>query len=518
MSTKLLLVDDNKQSLKLINAIFSIEGYETITAYDGAQAIEILKKEPVDLVISDILMPNVDGYYLCFKIRTNPLLKNIPVIIYTATYTSKSEERLAMEMGADLFIRKPAPSQVLLDSVAKVLGNPQQQREPVARTEASFESMHRYSSDLITKLEQRNIELEKTTQNLERVLTQFKHAELIAGMGHWEVDAATQNVTGSDAIYRLYGFEPGSVRISAKWFLSKTHPDDRQKIKNVISDVARKLKSLSFGHRVVMPDETVRHFYTVIRLDFDNQGKPKKLYGTSIDTTLITENEQKLLASNRELETFVYKAYHDLKSPSSSIAGLVNLSSTENDPATIKKYVTLIGEMAEKQIRMLKTLNRTMLVRNLVPVDSEVDMALLINKTISDIETHGPPKVKIKILNELTSTIITDGDVIGDILYQVVLNAIQFADPKKPDKIVTIKTFGKNDMLEIEVADNGIGIEESVKSKIFDLYYRGSDMSKGAGLGLYLVKNAVEKLNGTISVNSDIGKGTSVVISIPISR
>jgi signal transduction histidine kinase/CheY-like chemotaxis protein len=517
VNAKLLLVDDNKQSLKLLNAIFSIEGYETAVANDGAEAIDILKRFKIDLVISDILMPNVDGYYLCFKIRTDLQLKDIPVIIYTATYTSKSEEKLAMEMGADLFIRKPAPSQVLIDSAAKLLGNPQQQRQPVKKTAESFESMHKYSSDLITKLEQRNFELEKTTEDLERVLRQFNDAELIAGMGHWELDSTAMNIVASEAVYRLYGYESGSVKITPEWFLSKTHPDDRNRVKNLLDEIIFKSKPCSFSHRIILPGEIVRNIYTVTRIEFDHNGQ-QKTYGISIDTTLIMENEQKLFASYRELETFIYKAYHDLKSPSSSIIGLVTLASKEDDAATIRRYVTLIGDTARKQLRMIRNLNRTMLVRTLVPERNRVDIGAMIDKIIADIrETYNLSSLKIQIVNKVTIPVVTDADIIGDILHQVVLNAIQFADPAKSPQTVDIITAITKGTLEIEVADNGIGIEESAKSKIFDLYYRGSEMSKGSGIGLYLVKNAVEKLDGTISVTSRAGICTSVSIKIPLN-
>src|SRR6188474_1530688 len=109
----ILVVDDNDTLLKLSRDTFASYGYIVLTARDGEEALNILNKEKIDLVVTDVLMPNVDGYMLCYRIRSDELLRDLPVMIYTATYTSASDEALANEIGADKFIRKPAPMKVL---------------------------------------------------------------------------------------------------------------------------------------------------------------------------------------------------------------------------------------------------------------------------------------------------------------------------------------------------------------------------------------------------------------------
>src|SRR5258708_34254484 len=104
----ILVVDDTQSILKLTREIFEIEGFTVVTAEDGDIALKHLQEKRVDLVVTDILMPNTDGYILCYNIRTSEKLKDIPVIIYSATYTSQSDEAMAIEIGADKFIQKPA--------------------------------------------------------------------------------------------------------------------------------------------------------------------------------------------------------------------------------------------------------------------------------------------------------------------------------------------------------------------------------------------------------------------------
>src|SRR5689334_8479570 len=163
----LLLVDDNSRSLKLLDAICQSEGYTTLLANDGLEAMEILLHQRVHLVITDILMPNVDGYYLCYKIRNHERLKDIPIVIYTATYTSVSEEKIAKDMGADVFIRKPATRKDILQAIDNLLKTTGKRPSSISSS-GTFEVMHQYSSDLVSKLEQRNIALEEIRQNLEQ--------------------------------------------------------------------------------------------------------------------------------------------------------------------------------------------------------------------------------------------------------------------------------------------------------------------------------------------------------------
>ena len=166
---KLLLVDDDQKSLKLLSAIFESEGYETICTADGQDAFDVLlTKGKVDAVITDILMPNVDGYFLSYKIRTNTNLKNIPIIIYSGTFMQDDEEKIAEQMGADAFLRKPTPRLELLSVVKNLIAQPENRKSP---SEAiSFEIFRKYNSEVIQKLELRNKELEEAKESLEKIV------------------------------------------------------------------------------------------------------------------------------------------------------------------------------------------------------------------------------------------------------------------------------------------------------------------------------------------------------------
>src|SRR5438270_3049517 len=114
----ILIVDDIPLNLKLLRAVLEAEGHDVLDAADGVDALTVLEREPVDAVISDILMPRMDGYRLCYEVRRSAKLGRLPFIIYTATYTSPADEKLSLDLGASKFLRKPAPAADIIAALA----------------------------------------------------------------------------------------------------------------------------------------------------------------------------------------------------------------------------------------------------------------------------------------------------------------------------------------------------------------------------------------------------------------
>src|ERR1019366_8610691 len=116
----LLIVDDIATNRKLLRVVLEAEGHTTLEAADGVEALQILAREKVDAVISDILMPNMDGFRLCHEIRKSETLRALPFIIYTSTYNAPDDMKLAKTIGADKYLIKPAPTEALLQALREV--------------------------------------------------------------------------------------------------------------------------------------------------------------------------------------------------------------------------------------------------------------------------------------------------------------------------------------------------------------------------------------------------------------
>ncbi len=164
----LLIVDDNAANRKLLRVTLGAKGHTTLEAGDGVEALQVLDRETVDAVISDILMPNMDGFRLCHEIRQSERLRSLPFIIYTSTYTSPDDRKLAQTVGADKYLTKPVPAVVMLAALREVMEKKPARPEPSAPGITGSQVLKPYSQVLIHKLEEKNAELKAALENVQR--------------------------------------------------------------------------------------------------------------------------------------------------------------------------------------------------------------------------------------------------------------------------------------------------------------------------------------------------------------
>jgi PAS domain S-box-containing protein len=164
---KILIVDDNAAGRKLLRTVLTSEGHSTVEAEDGSAALKTLERERIDAVISDILMPIMDGYRLCYEVHKREGLRDIPFIIYSATYTSLTDEKLALDFGADRFIRKPASPAVITKVIREVMEDKEGRRTKRLQEPDESLVMREYSEALVKKLEEKSVELAEANKALE---------------------------------------------------------------------------------------------------------------------------------------------------------------------------------------------------------------------------------------------------------------------------------------------------------------------------------------------------------------
>ncbi len=165
---KILIVDDIEDNLYLLESLLKGSGYEVVNAKDGVEALSKLKKETIDMIVSDILMPRMDGFQLCKECKGDDSLKKIPFIFYTATYTEEKDEEFALSLGAEKFIVKPQEPEVFLKILEEVIeeykkGALVAPKEPV-KEEKKY--LVEYNERLIQKLEKKMLDLEKSEKRL----------------------------------------------------------------------------------------------------------------------------------------------------------------------------------------------------------------------------------------------------------------------------------------------------------------------------------------------------------------
>ena len=179
----ILVVDDNEQNVELLEILLGGNGYQVVTAADGAEALAKARQTPPDLIVSDILMPVMDGFALCREWKKDERLWPIPFVFYTATYTHEEDREFALSLGAERFLVKPDEPKAFMQTIREVI----QQIKASARCpdprpieappEEEVGYLQQYNAVLIRKLEAKMQQLEQTNRELEQSLAERKQME-----------------------------------------------------------------------------------------------------------------------------------------------------------------------------------------------------------------------------------------------------------------------------------------------------------------------------------------------------
>jgi PAS domain S-box-containing protein len=239
------------------------------------------------------------------------------------------------------------------------------------------------------------------------------------------------------------------------------------------------------------------------------------IYGVYVDITSRKSVEEELKVRNTELDNFVYKVSHDLRAPLSSVLGLVNLARLPGNTDNPLDYIDIIGEKIAALDHFIgDVLSHSKNLKMEVNI-SKVDLSRIIDQTFTDLGyLEGAKQMKRQVKIEGID-FYSDHWRISEILRNLISNAIKYRQLGSEGAEISIKIHIDHLMADISFADNGIGIEQKNLNKIFEMFYRATEQSDGSGIGLYIVKNAVEKLGGQISVASRPNQGTRFNIILP---
>jgi signal transduction histidine kinase len=230
---------------------------------------------------------------------------------------------------------------------------------------------------------------------------------------------------------------------------------------------------------------------------------------------LVQQNEQ-LEKVNQELDRFVYSVSHDLRSPLSSILGLTNLAKRTSSPEERQEYLSMIEDRIKVQDQFIHDIMEySRNVRTHLSI-SEVNVTQLVREVKEGLRfVEGASRIAFHVPGE-DVIVRTDLHRMNVILSNLIGNAIKYHDLKKDSPYIKIDVGVVEGSLLLEIADNGHGIEAEHQARVFDMFYRATELSKGSGLGLYIVKEAIGKLGGSIELQSQPGEGTRFKISVPL--
>lgn len=243
----------------------------------------------------------------------------------------------------------------------------------------------------------------------------------------------------------------------------------------------------------------------------------KKIHPADTFQSVNTITSLELVKAKNAIDQFLYSCSHTLRAPLKSIAGLVNLlkNAKDNPDISPELFLNSIEQTVNKMETVLNELEK-FLSNSRQHIETEaIDIHTLLERALTEtgFDSSNPIKVNVKVSQ--TAPFYNDNNRVATILSQLISNAFQFRDTLKQKQEILINVSIDETACLIEVLDNGIGIKTAVLPYIFQLFYRGTELSTGSGVGLYIVREVVNKLNGTINVTSTDTVGSSFKVTLP---
>jgi len=611
---KILIADDNPDMREYITKLLE-RNYDIITAADGVEALKLAKEENPSLILSDIMMPNLDGLGLLKKLREYTATKTIPLIFLSARAGEEAKIE-GIEAGADDYLVKPFSAKELLARVQTNLGMSKLRKQAEERVKTERERLYEVfmqapamiailrgddltfelanplylktigktaeevigksiwevlpelkgqpiegilrnvyttserfaGNELPVKLDINNNGIledvyfnfvyEAYRESLDKIAGILVHAVDVtaqvldrkkieeaearsrlaieaADMGAFDWDLTNQNFLSSSRLLEIFGFkdQPDTTHQD---LINAFHPDDKGIRDKAVADSYAK-GSMVYEARVIWKDKSIHWLRIYGRIVYNEQQAPVRMYGLVIDITeqkTTTEELEKsniqLSKINNDLDNFIYTASHDLKAPVSNIEGLIyTLLDVIAENADAKEIIELMNKSVQRfkgTILDLTEISKTQ--KDTKGEEEEINIQEVLEDVTSSIENL-ITKSEAVIKSTISCKTIRFSKVnFRSILYNLISNGIKYCAPdRKP--VIEITCTGQGEELLLTVKDNGLGISEQNRNKLFTMFKRFHDHVEGTGIGLYIVKKIIDNAGGSIEVESEVGKGTT---------
>lgn len=222
---KILIVDDNDDNLYMLEALLKGNGYQIISARDGVEALDLLKSEGAAMIISDILMPRMDGFKLCREVKSDDALKGIPFLFYTATYTDPEDIKLGLSLGAERFLIKPQDTDEFLRVIKGVIGEAADTASNEYPLGEEMEFFRQYNEILFKKLEKKISDLKQANYALIESEERFRNMFEQSPVAYQSLDEQGRYIYANDQLCRLLGY--GIEELKGKSFGDFWSPETR---------------------------------------------------------------------------------------------------------------------------------------------------------------------------------------------------------------------------------------------------------------------------------------------------
>ena len=509
-----LIIDDNEESLYFLRCVLVADGYSLLEAKNGIEALELAKQHRIDIVVSDVLMPGMDGFSLCRVWCSHPEFKSIPIVFYTATYTDARDGEFALSLGAADFIVKPMEPALLRERIRKVL---HMDRSTITATavnpmdEAPY--LQQYNAVLIRKLEDKLADLERTNRVL--MLKEFALSSSVSGVLFGDVAGRVTYFNPamarlcSDAVVDLDACTIGAIlTLPDGWSEWLAHGEGGLKFESRLRsgpNLARESWLLVSAHRIVSGDG--------------------QFLGVMISCLDLTE-ERRLRAQLERvqrleaLSLFAAGVAHDFNNLLMGVYAGLELDSladtSSSDRREFRAMALAACERAQDLTKRLLTFSR-----NDISPKKVTDVRQLLDEATA-LTLSGSAVRCVKTYTSTAAFVYADAGQLAQVFGNLLLNARQAMEGQGTVAISVQRTNARESthpladsgaQIIVRIPDTGPGISSDVVHRIFEPYF--TTKADGTGLGLATSHAIVHQHAGSLEVVSQPGCGATFELRLP---
>lgn len=500
---QILYIEDNRGDANLLKIYLKTAGikYDLFLSETFYEGVEIAEEQRIDLVLLDLSLPDSHG----FKTLTNFLGKfpKKPVIVMTGL-SDEVVGNQSIKAGAQDYLVKGQFDSNMLGRVIRY-------------------SMQRH------KAQQK---LEQYAKNLTVSERRYIEAQEMAHFGNWEMDIVTNEMQWTDEVYRIFGFDPQSIRPIFSDYLNFIHPDDRDKFEDTFNEVIKNGRLQKIEYRIIVSGRKIKYISNQIKVFYDEAEDKTLLVGAIQDISDIKLSKDLMIEKNLSERTSKIKeeiledlGFH-IRTPLSSLVNLSFLMENTETPDQVLEYVDgLKLSINDLSVAVNNLMNFSILLSEKVRVEENQFKVEELTQRIEQVfklkADEKDIKLKIRIYDNVPETLIGDLNKINQVIYNLMDNAIKFTNKGGSVnlKLICNDTKGEDARLFVIVEDTGRGMnsreieEQKDAGQLLSLNY---DEEKKTGLGLAIVNKLTEKIGGTVSIESQVGVGTKFAIDLPI--
>ncbi|MDH7942570.1 response regulator [Pseudohongiella sp. SYSU M77423] len=530
-----LVVDDKEENRYYLQALLTGYGYQVAVARHGAEALTLARQTLPDMVVSDLLMPVMDGYTLLRHWKADPQLQHVPFIVYTATYTQAEDEELALKLGADAFILKPAEPEDFVASIREVADRVRP-RQPgpleggTVEDGSDEELLKHYSETLIRKLEEKSMQLEDVNATLAASEERFRLLAQATNDAVWDWDVTQDRRWWGAGFSNLFGYREGTVATSRSSWAELIHPDDRVEVLAKFRQTLASEDDWYAEYRFRRADGSWAHVEDRGHLVRNQHGTPVRMVGGISDVSSRKLLEERLHNAQRmeAVGQLTGGIAHDFNNLLTVVLGnaecLVEMLEDQPDAQSFAQMITDAAERGADLTRRLLTFARK---QSLTPAPTDINRLInglqpmlqrVLNRHIrfEYIPQPGLPPTMIDVAqmeNALLNLCVNARDAMPDGGVLKIETSSRHLD--KAENLGDV-SLAAGDYLLVSVSDTGAGIAAEYRDKVFEPFFTTKPEGKGSGLGLAMVYGFVRQSGGYIAVESSPGEGARFDLYLPV--